>query len=71
MRILGENSISHTYSSYQTLHPGGATHYNLASNVSSLTLPPFSCLLSIQICSRNPLTILNPVKSKPILIGVL
>jgi hypothetical protein len=27
MRILRENSITYTYSSYQTLHPGGATHY--------------------------------------------
>jgi hypothetical protein len=35
-----------TYSSYQTLHPGGATHYKfLASNVSLCLTLPLSCLL--------------------------
>jgi hypothetical protein len=61
-----------TYSSYQPLHPGGATHYKiLASNVSLCLMLPLICLLSIQICSRNPLTILNPVEFQTVSVGVL
>jgi hypothetical protein len=48
MRILTKNSqfSEPTYSSYQTLHPGGATHYEfLASNVSLCLTLPLSCLL--------------------------
>jgi hypothetical protein len=57
MRILTKNSqfSEPTYSSYQTLHPGGATHYEfLASNVSSLTLP---------------LSLLSPVQSKSVAVN--